>query len=341
MVGFRIWLGLPPDGQDIAQHIKYRKAHSLKKDAQNLSEKSIDHITKVVKETVACLGETLKKVDTGAYEQVYLINFVADLAKDFSTKQLHYLVQNHHVNSNSIVNAFLSSLGVGDHVKVLNLIKAFPELLFIKMSDNTAVYTHFQERHWEELIEANVLKSSFFYQLQDQQIVKLFKVIPHNLSFLKDKKLIDLIAQRESVRNELLYYLDELIKAKNPKASFIMRLISMPLTSKNREGDFRIVKYCQVFSGDEKISKQLVNLDKIKDLHFLAEFLSVLHIPETLDFYPLHFTIGKLLTLNRGLKRKALECIKDPEMRKKRNMILTYCVKVYQTNKSKKANELY
>ncbi len=336
MVDFSILLGLTPDGDDVARHIKRKKIVFLKRDADKLSKKSSTYINKVVQDAVGVLGDKLKPKSKESNDQAYLIGFVADLTGDASTLPLHYLVHDYHVETHVVVDAFHAAIGSGDNDRAMNLMKAFPELVFEEFADFKCVYEQFTDENWIELLKAKVINSSFFENLSDEQVLLLFKAMPAYTPLLNSKSLIAQIKGRPALRNALLTYFDQLIKAKDPKAAFIMRVANMPLTSCDSDGNWRIVAYCKALSCDEGVTDTMGSIKKVRDVDFLTELLAVVDIPSTLEAYQMHLQIGRLLCILDGLKHKILDHIKDPTKRHERYEILNYCMEVYERSSSSK-----
>ena len=262
MVDFSILLGLTPDGDDIARHIKGKKVKRLQRDADKISKKSDAYIGGVVHDTIKALGNKLRTADASSQNQAYLIGFVADLSGDASTSQLHYLIHDYHVGTDAIVDAFHTALGLGNRKRAINLVKAFPELIFQKVADEKSVYEHFTDDHWLELLKADVMNFKFFKTLTDDQVIQVFRAMPRTKSLVNDKSLLSMIRKREGIRNKLLDYFDELVRNKDVKAEFIMKLASMPLTSCDSKGNRRMIKYCKNFSSGEDIFTQLTSLER-------------------------------------------------------------------------------
>ncbi len=335
MVDFSILLGLTPDGDDIARHIKGKRVKKLQRDADKISKKSDAYIGEVVNDTIKALGNKLRTADASSQNQAYLIGFVADLSGDASTNQLHYLIHDYHVGTDAIVDAFHTALGLGNRKRAINLVKAFPELLFQKVANDKNVYEHFTDDHWLELIKAGVMNFKFFKSLSDDQVVRVFRAMPRAKSLINDKSLLSMIRKREGARNKLLDYFDELVRNKDVKAEFIMKLASMPLTSCDSKGVRRIIKNSKSFTTAHNILAQLSSLEDISSISFLAELLSIIEIPETLEAYQLHIQIGKLLCSVDGLKHEILDHIKDPSKRHDHYESLEYCKDLYKKSNQK------
>ncbi len=328
-------LGLKPSGTGIARHIKGKKIRRLEKDAERVSKKSQEDIRKIIEDTILALGNTLSGKETSLQNQAYLISFVADLEGGASTHQLHYLIHDYHVGTDAIVDAFHTALGLGNRKRAINLVKAFPELIFEKVADDKSVYEHFTEDHWMELLKGDVINFQFFKTLSDKQVVKIFRMLPIYKPLLRDKSLLRMIINREEVRNKLLNYFDELVKVENTKADFIMKLASMPLTSRDSKGNIRIMNYYKKFSQGDDILSQLKSLKDFGSSDFIAELLSVVEIPKTLESYQLHLLIGKLLSTVDGLRHQILDQIEDPEKRHLRYELLEYCKELYENKECK------